>query len=83
MENLPRGIFLSSGGNLIRNDFDHLEPFSKLKTTFCKCWTLVEIKISMTCVYKEYEDKMKMVQGQWLQLKMKFLLGYTIKIIIY
>ena len=30
----------------------------------------------MTCVYKEYELKIKMVQEHWLQLKMKFLLGY-------
>ena len=31
----------------------------------------------MTCVYKEYEVKMKMVQEQCLQPKMKFLLGYN------
>ena len=30
----------------------------------------------MICVYKEYEVKFKMVQEQWLQLKMKFLLGF-------
>ena len=29
----------------------------------------------MTCVSKEYEIKTKMVQEQWLQLKMTFLLG--------
>ena len=40
------------------------------------------MKISMTCVYKEYEVKIKMVQEQWLQLEMKFLLGYSMKIII-
>ena len=28
------------------------ERFSKLKTTFCKHWTLIKIKISMTCVHK-------------------------------
>ena len=33
------------------------------------------------CVRKEYEVKIKMVQEQWLQIKMKFLLGYTMKII--
>ena len=27
----------------------------------------------MTCEYKEYAVKIKMVQQQWLQLKMKFL----------
>ena len=36
----------------------------------------------MTCVYNEYEIKMKMVQQQWLLQKMKLLLGYNIKIVI-
>ena len=27
----------------------------------------------MTCMYKEYDVKTKMVQEQWLKLKMKFL----------
>ena len=36
----------------------------------------------MTCVYKEYEGKIKMVQDQWLQLKMMFLSGYNMKIVI-
>ena len=31
------------------------EPFSKLKTTFSEYWTLTLIKISMTCLCKEYE----------------------------
>ena len=48
--------------------------FSKLKTTFCKYWTLIKVKISMACVYKEHEVKMKLVQEQWQHLKMKFLL---------
>ena len=43
---------------------------------------MIKIKISMTCVCKEYEGKIKLVQGQWLQLKMKFLLGYSVKIVI-
>ena len=33
----------------------------------------------MTCVYKKYEVKIKMLQEQWLQLKMKFLLRYNMK----
>ena len=33
--------------------------------------------------YKEYEVKIKMVQEQWLQLKMKFLLGYNMKTVIF
>ena len=36
----------------------------------------------MTCLYKEYEVKIKMLQKQWLQLKMKFLLGYSMEIVI-
>ena len=34
----------------------------------------------MNCVYKEYEIKTKMVEEEWLQLKIKFLLGYNMKI---
>ena len=33
----------------------------------------------MTCVYKKYE--IKMVQEQWICLKMKFLLDYNMKIV--
>ena len=47
------------------------KPFSKLKTTG-KSWRFIKIKISMTCVYKEYEVKIKMANEQWLQLKMNF-----------
>ena len=35
----------------------------------------------MIYVYKEYEMKTNIVQEQWLQLKMKFLLGYNIEIV--
>ena len=52
-----------------------IEPFSKLKTIFFKYWTLIKIKVSMTCLYKE--DKVKIAQELWLQLKMKSSLGYT------
>ena len=58
------------------------KPFLKLKTTFCKYWRLIKIKISKTCVYKVYEFKIKMAQEQWLKLKRKFLLGYNIKVAI-
>ena len=37
----------------------------------------------MTCVYKEYEVKIKMAQEQLLQLKMKFLLGFNMKTVIW
>ena len=30
------------------------EPFSKLKKTFCKYLTSIKIKVSTTCLYKEY-----------------------------
>ena len=54
-----------------------LNPFSKLKTT-CKYWTLIKIKISLTCVCKEYDEgKIKMVQELSILLKMK--LGYNMK----
>ena len=36
----------------------------------------------MTCVFKEYEIKTKIEQEQWQQLKMLFLLGYNLKIIV-
>ena len=36
----------------------------------------------MSCIYKEYEGKPKIVQEQWLQLKMKFLLVYNMRIVI-
>ena len=33
-------------------------------------------------MYKGYENKIKMVQEQWLQLKMKFLLVCNMKIVM-
>ena len=56
--------------------------FSKLKTAFCVYWTSTKIKINMTCVSKEYEIKTKMEQEQWLQLKILFLSGYNLKIVV-
>ena len=41
--------------------------FSRVKTTFCKYWTSIKIKITMTWVCKENEDKIKMVEEEWLQ----------------
>ena len=77
-----RGSFLLGGGNLYKELFSPLKPFLKLKATFCKYWTLIKIKISMSFVHKVYESKTKMVQEQWLQLNTKFLLGYNMKIVI-
>ena len=62
--------------------FCPFEPFWKLKTAFYKYWTSIKTKISMIYVYKGWEVKIKMVQAQWLQLKMTFLLGYNMKIVI-
>ena len=67
---------------LINLIYIYIWAFSKLKATFYKQWTSIKIKISMICVYKEYEVKIKMLEEQWLQLKMKFLLGYNMKIVI-
>ena len=59
--------FLLGGGNLRSYLWGAIwwQPFSKLKTTFCKYWTSIIIKIGMTFVYKEYEVKygtIKMVE---------------------
>ena len=60
-------IVLCSGGNFFSGWWETKEewsgpfqPFSKLKTTFCKYWTLIKIKNSINCGYKEYEVKIKM-----------------------
>ena len=37
----------------------------------------------MTCVFKEYEIKTKIEQEQCPQLTMLFLLGYSLKILVY
>ena len=34
-----------------------IKSFSKLKTSFCKYWTSIKIKICMACLYKDYEVK--------------------------
>ena len=54
--------------------------YKLLKTTFCEYWTSIKIRISMICVSKDYEIKTKMVQEQWLQLKMSFLFFYWIEL---
>ena len=69
-----------------KNDFRHerwesekawfwpFEPIWKLKTKFCKYWT--SIKFSTECI-----NVKKITQEQWLQLKMKFLLGCNMKML--
>ena len=66
------GFFLLGVGYLKRSKINDFYFFLKLKTTFCRYWTLIKSKISMTCVHKEYEVKTKIVQEQWLQLNIKF-----------
>ena len=51
------------------------------KTAFCEYWKSIKIKINMTCVSKGYEIK-AMEQEQCVQLKMLFLLGYNLKIVV-
>ena len=58
--NFAGGIFLPKDGNLSRSGFYNLN----LKTAFCEYWTSIKNKISMICVYREYEIKTKMVQEQ-------------------
>ena len=62
--------------------FWRFEPLTKLKTSIFEYWTSVKIKINMTDVSKEYEIKTKMEQEQWLQLKLLFLLGCNLKVVV-
>ena len=78
MRNFAREIFLPSVG--IWGVFLTIQTFFKAKNNILK--TSIKLKISVTCVYREYKVKIKMVQEQWLQLKMKFLFGYIVKIVI-
>ena len=69
IEDLLEGIFLPDERNLRRSDFNDSNLF-KAKNSLL--WI-------MTCVSKEYEIKTKMEQEQWVQLKMLFLWGYSLK----
>ena len=58
------------------------ESFSKLKITFSNSIEY-QLKSKLAWLaYTEYEVKIKIAQEQWLQLKMKFLLGNNMKIVI-
>ena len=57
------------------------EYFSKLKAAFFEYWTSIKIKISMLCISKDHEIKTKMVQEQWLQIKMTFIFFYWVELI--
>ena len=79
-ENFAAGNFFTGWWKPEEESFLQFEPSSKLKTAFCEYWTSIKIKLSITCVSKEYEIKTKMVQ-EWLKLKMRFLLRYNLKIL--
>ena len=64
-ETLLEGFFIG-WWELKKEWFWQFKPFSKLKAASCEYWT------SVTCVSQEYEIKTKMVQEQWLQLKIVF-----------
>ena len=73
MGNLARSGFSSVGEHLRRCAFDHSNLFQMKKHS---------VYIEHQSVCPEYEVKMKIVQEQWLQLKMKFLLVCYMKICI-
>ena len=62
-----------------KEGFWSFEHFSKLKPILFKYWTSIKIKVSMTYVNKDYKVKIKMIQEQWLQLKMSILRSYNMK----
>ena len=64
IRNIAGGNFFAGWWEPGEEWFWRFEPFSKLKTVFCKYWTSIKIKISMTCVSKKYEIKTTMVQEQ-------------------
>ena len=66
-----RGNFFTGQREPEEEWFWQIEPFSKLKTTFCEYWASIKMKINLVCVSKEYEIKTKMEPEQWLQLKIR------------
>ena len=51
-------IFLLDCGNLLRGEWIwSFKPFLNLNIIFCKYWTLIKIKISLSCVCTEYKVK--------------------------
>ena len=59
----------------------NIKTFFKAKKNILKILNINKTKISLTCLYKLYEVKMKMVQEQRLQLKMKFSVSYNMKLL--
>ena len=69
--------------NLRKKAFDHSNIFQSKKYHYVNIEHQLKSKLARpSCAYKEYEVKIKMVHEQWLQLKMKYLLVYYMKILI-
>ena len=78
--NFAGGIFFIGWWESDEEWFCPFKPFSKLnKQNFVHIEHQLKSKLAWP-VGTEYEVKIKMVQEQW-QLKMKFLLGYKMKIV--
>ena len=59
-----------------------IQTYFNAKDNILYIFDINKTKISMTRVSKYYEAKIKDVQEQPLQLKMKFLLVYNMKVVI-
>ena len=59
-----------------------IQTYFNAKDNILYIFDINKTKISMTRVSKYYEAKIKDVQEQRLQLKMKFLLVYNMKVVI-
>ena len=70
--NTGGGIFFTRRWEPDEEWFWRLENFSKLKQHFVNTEHQLKSKLAWS-VFQEYEIKTKMVQEQWLQLKMTFL----------
>ena len=81
MGNFPGGIFLLDGGNLTRSSFDYSNLFQSCKQHSVNIERWLKSKLAWPVCTKEYGGKIKMAQ-QWLQLKMKILLGCDMKIVL-
>ena len=78
-EILLEWTFLPVGGNLRRSDFDNSNLFQQLSVN-----TEHQLKptLAWSVCTKSMKLKKKWYRWKWLQLKMKFLLGYNMKIVI-
>ena len=65
--NFALGILFTGERWKFDKEFWPFKSFLVLKTTFCKFWTWVKIRISMTLVCIKHDEKK--MQGQWLDQK--------------